>query len=120
MLRPHPAWAEATSSHRADTSDYKTQQLAGDSFMRKYVAHNPPLMPDEPRQVFAPLLFPDFFRANAADPDPAPDGYYYQLFLKSTEYDDGFAKIVHASQAMADKGAFGITDPDVDQAVTYT
>ena len=38
------------------------------------------------------------FKANAADPDPAPDGNYDQLFIETAEYDDGFAKIVHAAQ----------------------
>ena len=33
-----------------------------------------------------------------SDPDPAPDGNYDQLFIESAEYDDGFAKIVHAAQ----------------------
>ena len=82
----------------ADASDYKAQQQADDSFIKKYAARIPPLKPAEPRQVFAPLLFPVLFKANAADPDPAPDGNYDQLFIESAEYDDGFAKIVHAAQ----------------------
>ncbi len=82
----------------ADTSDYKAQQQADDSFIKKYAARIPPLKIGEPRQVFAPLLFPVLFKANAADPDPAPDGNFDQLFIESAEYDDGFAKIVHAAQ----------------------
>jgi hypothetical protein len=82
----------------AATSDYKAQQQADDSFIKKYAARIPPLKPAEERQVFAPLLFPVLFKANAADPDPAPDGNYDQLFIESAEYDDGFAKIVHAAQ----------------------
>lgn len=79
-------------------SDYKKQQQADDTFIKKYAARIPPLKPAEQRQVFAPLLFPVLFKAHPADPDPAPDGTYDQIFLESAEYDDGFAKIVHAAQ----------------------
>ncbi len=82
----------------ADTSDYKAQEQADPTFIKPYAARIPPLKPAEPRPVFAPLLFPVLFKANAADPDPAPDGNYDQLFIESAEYDDGFAKIVHAAQ----------------------
>jgi hypothetical protein len=82
----------------ADNSDYKTQQSADDSFIKKYAARIPALKPAESRQVFAPILFPVFFKAKASDPDPAPDGNYDQLFIEAAEYDDGFAKIVHTVQ----------------------
>ncbi len=82
----------------AAESDYTAQQQADDSFIKKYAARIPPLKPGTPRQVFAPLLFPVLFKAAAADPDPAPDGNYDQVFLEAAEYDDGFAKIVHAYQ----------------------
>ncbi|TAH49271.1 MAG: hypothetical protein EYC68_19285 [Chloroflexota bacterium] len=81
-----------------EQSDYKAQQVADDSFIKKYAARIPPLKPNEPRQVFAPLLYPVLYKANAADPDPLPDGNYDQIFLESADYDDGFAKIVHAYQ----------------------
>lgn len=79
-------------------SDYRAQQQADDTFIKKYAARIPALKPGESRQVFAPLLFPVLFKANAADPDPAPDGNYDQLFIETADYDDGFAKIVHAYQ----------------------
>ncbi len=82
----------------ADASDYKAQQKADDTFIKKYAARIPPLKASEPRQVFAPLLFPVLFKANAADPDPAPDGNYDQIFIEAADYDDGFAKIVHGFQ----------------------
>ncbi|MDL1894922.1 hypothetical protein FBQ82_01485 [Anaerolineae bacterium CFX7] len=81
-----------------DGSAYKAQQQADDSFVKKYAARIPPLKPNEPRQVFAPLLFPVLYKANAADPDPLPDGNYDQVFIETADYDDGFAKIVHAYQ----------------------
>src|SRR5581483_10033306 len=69
-----------------------------DTFIKKYAARIPPLKPNEPRQVFAPLLFPVLYKAQAADPDPIPDGNYDQIFIETADYDDGFAKIVHAYQ----------------------
>ena len=48
--------------------------------------------------MFAPILFPVLFKANAGDPDPLPDGTFDQLLIETAEYDDGFAKIVHAHQ----------------------
>lgn len=82
----------------AASSDYKTQQQADDSFIKKYAARIPALKPNESRPIFAPLLFPVLFKANPADPDPAPDGNYDSLFIEAAAYDDGFGKIVHAYQ----------------------
>ena len=101
----------------ADMSDYKPQQQADDTFIKKYAARIPPLKPADQRQVFAPLLVPVLFKANAADPDPAPDGNYDQEFIEAAEYDDGFAKIVHAAQPVnrnlileENDGAHPVTD----------
>lgn len=80
----------------AEGSDYAAQEQADDTFIKKYAARIPALT--QPRQVFAPLLFPVLFKAKASDPDPAPDGNYDQVFIETAEYDDGFAKIVHAQQ----------------------
>lgn len=79
-------------------SDYKAQQNADATFIKKYAARIPPLKADAPRQVFAPILFPVLFKPNAAAPDPKPDGTYDQVFLETAAYDDGIAKIVHAHQ----------------------
>lgn len=95
---PHGGWLYVDL---ADDSDYRAQQQADDDFIKKYAARIPILKPDESRQVFAPLLFPVLFKANAADPDPAPDGNYDTLFLEAAAYDDGFAKIVHARQPVS-------------------
>lgn len=88
----------------ADDSDFLDQMKAADdapdgSFIRKYAARIPALAPGSERTLFAPLLFPVLYKKNAADPDPAPpEGNYDQLFIEASEYDDGFAKIVHAMQ----------------------
>ncbi len=79
-------------------SDYREQQQTHDDFIKRYAARIPPLTLGESRPVFAPLLFPVLPKANAADPDPAPDGNYDELFIEAASFDDGFAKIVHARQ----------------------
>ena len=79
-------------------SDYRQQQIADHTFIRRYAARIPPLVATEPRHVFASMLFPVLFKAAASDPDPAPAGTYDQLFIAAAEYDDGFAKIVHCRQ----------------------
>lgn len=103
----------------ADDSDYKAQQT-DDDFIRRYAARIPPLKADEPRQVFAPLLFPVLFKAKPTDPDPAPAGNHDALFIEAAAYDDGFAKIVHAHQphsrnllAEASDGAHPVKDVGV-------
>ncbi len=85
----------------AADSDYKAQQQADDTFIKKYAARIPPLEVGQARQVFTPILFPVLFKANPGDPDPAPDGNFDQLFIETAEYDDGFAKIVHAAQPVS-------------------
>ncbi len=79
-------------------SDYRAQQDADDTFIKKYAARIPPLKPDEPRTVFAPILFPVLYKPNAAAPDPEPVDKYDQIFLEAAAYQDGMAKIVHAYQ----------------------
>lgn len=79
-------------------SDYRLQLDADHTFIRRYAARIPELVAGEPRQIFASVLFPVLFKAQAADPDPAPAGDYDALFIEAAEYDDGFAKIVHCRQ----------------------
>lgn len=78
----------------ADASDYKTQQNADATFVKRYAARVPALKlgAANRRQVFAPLLFP------VLPPGQPPDGNYDELFIEAASYDDGFAKIVHAHQ----------------------
>lgn len=76
----------------ADASDYKAQQQADSTFIKRYAARIPALEMDVPRQLFAPLLFP------VLSPGQLPDANYDELFIEAASYDDGFAKIVHARQ----------------------
>lgn len=73
----------------ANGSSFLDQQAASDDFVKKYAARIPALRPDEPRQVFAPLLYPVL---------NVHDGNYDELFIETAEFDDGFAKIVHCRQ----------------------
>ena len=82
----------------AAESDYKAQQQADRHLYQAIRGAHSGAQTAEPRPVFAPLFFPVLFKANAADPDPAPDGNYDQVLIETAEYDDGFAKIVHATQ----------------------
>ena len=78
----------------ADASDYKAQQKADDTFIRKYAARIPALKAGGQRSVFAAVLFPVL--------PVAPPGNYDNLFIEAAEYDDGFAHIVHGFQPVSD------------------
>src|SRR4029077_16092969 len=83
-------------------SDFCAQQHADHTFIKKVAALIPPLKAGESRALFAPILFPVLFKANAADPDPPPPpGNFDQLLIETAEYDDGFTKIVHAAQPVS-------------------
>src|SRR5690606_37462654 len=73
----------------AEGSSFSPQMAADDIFIKRYAARIPALTPGEPRQVFAPLLYPVL---------NVHDGNYDKLFIETAEYDDGFAKIVHCHQ----------------------
>jgi hypothetical protein len=79
-------------------SDFSAQQQADHTFIRRYAARIPALILNTSRQLFAPILFPVLHKANPEDPDPSPDGNFDQVLIEAAEYDDGFAKIVHAMQ----------------------
>ena len=61
--------------------------------LKRYAARIPAI--SAPRQLFAPLLFP-------VVPGPAqPVGSFDTLKIETADYDDGFAKIVHAVQSVS-------------------
>ncbi|SHM84816.1 hypothetical protein SAMN04488057_10463 [Cyclobacterium lianum] len=74
----------------AEGSSFSPQFAADDTFIKRYAARIPILRPGEPRQVFAPLLYPVL---------NVHDGNYDELFIETAIYDDGFAKTVHCHQA---------------------
>lgn len=69
-------------------------------FIKRYAARIPSLTPGEARPVFAPLLFPVLHRIGAVDPEP-PKAEWDKIFAELNEYNDGFAKIVHAGQQVS-------------------
>lgn len=79
-------------------SDFRQQSDADHNFVKRYAVRIPALTAGEERQLFAPVLFPVLHKAQLADPDPAPNGNYDDIFREAAEYDDGFAKIVHCQQ----------------------
>ena len=78
----------------ADDSDYKTQQTVDGTFVKRYAARIPVLEVGKPRSVFGAIQFPVLAAA--------PKGNYDELFIEAADYDDGFAKIVHAFQPVND------------------
>ncbi len=64
-----------------------------DSELVQYAARIPPI--DVPRQLFAALLFP------AIKGPTQPLGSFDTLKIEAADYDDGFAKIVHAAQPVS-------------------
>jgi hypothetical protein len=80
-------------------SDFRKQADDDPDFVKKYAARIPPLKAGEERTLFAPILFPVLYKANPGDADPSPPpGEYDPLMIEAAEYNDGFAKIVHAIQ----------------------
>lgn len=74
-------------------------------FIKPYAARIPALLPGaaNARPVFAPVLFPVLFRRTAdgaVDPEP-PKAPWDNIFAELNEYNDGFAKIVHAAQPVS-------------------
>ena len=70
-------------------------------FIKRYAARLPKLIVNETRPVFAPLLFPVMYRKAFDAVDPEPKGQWDKIFAELNEYNDGFAKIVHAQQPVS-------------------
>ncbi|MBA2498287.1 MAG: hypothetical protein H0V30_01015 [Chitinophagaceae bacterium] len=87
-----------------DYNNFQTESLenANGPFIKRYAARIPKLTIGESRPVFAPILFPVMHRkqTDVADPEPqqAP---WDEIFAEVNEYNDGYAKIVHANQPVS-------------------
>jgi hypothetical protein len=77
----------------ADDSDYKAQLRVDDTLIKRYAARIPVLEIGKPRSVFGAIQFPVLA--------VVPKGDYDQIFLEAADYDDGFAKVVHAFQPVS-------------------
>jgi hypothetical protein len=72
----------------ASESDYHEQTLLSPTLIKKYAARIPKL--SEPRIVFAPIQF--------LVSDLPQAGNFDQLMIEASDFDDGFANIVHSTQ----------------------
>ena len=81
----------------AEGSDYMVNPGTDDhfNFIRHYATRIPALESGTARTLFSPVLFPVLY--NVA----GPTGNYDQVFIEASDYDDGFAKIVHANQPLS-------------------
>lgn len=70
-----------------------------DIFIKRYAARIPVLKRKDGkflhRSLFAAVLFP------VMKPDESPKGIYDELYIESSAYNDGFAKVVHANQPVS-------------------
>lgn len=72
---------------------------ANGPFIKRYAARIPKLTVGKQRSVFAPMLFPVLFQNGPSE--PVPTGDWDSIFAEVNEYNDGFAKIVHAMQPVS-------------------
>lgn len=97
-------YADITGSNYATIQENLMIEQEG-PFIKPYAARIPALLPgnENARPVFAPILFPVLFRRTldgAIDPEP-PKAPWDHIFAELNEYNDGFAKIVHAMQPVS-------------------
>lgn len=76
-------------------SDYETQ-AASPGFVKIYATHIPALDVNTDQHLFTPVLFPVSADVAAA----AALGDFDEVFLETSLFADGFAKIVHSSQPL--------------------
>ncbi|WP_293676943.1 hypothetical protein [uncultured Phenylobacterium sp.] len=74
----------------SDAADF---DILGPGELRRYAARVPPI--EGPRQLFAALQFPV---VDAAGGEPSD---FDTLRIEASDYDDGFAKVVHATQPVS-------------------
>jgi len=90
-----------------DTSDFYVQYQAEPNLIKKYAARIPALTIGSDRNVFAAVQFPVLTATN-----PIPAGNFDQIFLEASEYDTGFAKIVHTYQPLNGNLLYEYEDPE--------
>ena len=82
-------------------SDYAAQVQTDYDFLKRYAARIPSLKDRAERQLFAAVQFPVLFDDPAIPGPPAAPGSFDAVFIEAADYDDGFAKIVHATQPVS-------------------
>ncbi len=96
----------------APTGDFYTQAQAEKSLIKKYAARIPALVPNSNRNIFAALQFPVLYKENPGDPTPVPPGNFDPIFIEASDYDMGFARIVHSSQPISSNQLAETEDTD--------
>jgi hypothetical protein len=82
-------------------SDYAAQTVADYTFLARYAARIPRLVPGTKRTLFAAVQFPVIFDDPSVPGPPPTPGNYDAVYIEAADYDDGFAKIVHATQPVS-------------------
>lgn len=82
-------------------SEYAAETAADFTFLKRYAARIPPLVAGSERPLFAAVLFPVLFDDPVVPGPPAALGNYDAVFIEAADYDNGFAKIVHAGQPVS-------------------
>ncbi len=82
-------------------SDYATPQAAEPALLSRYAARIPALAAGSPRPLFAAVQFPVLIDDPMVPGPPPVLGNYDQVFIEASDYDDGFAKVVHAVQPVS-------------------
>ena len=88
----------------ADGCSYKAAMDANQKLVKRYAARLPKLKKDDSRSLFAAVQFPVLISTvpNMADEDdPIQPSGFDDLLIECQQYDDGFCKIVHASQPVS-------------------
>jgi hypothetical protein len=108
QLEVQPGWFENGGYLYAEIvgGEYETAQTvlleeADGPLIKRYAAKIPELVQGDDRPVFAPVLFPVLYQNSDDDTEPIPVGPWDELFMEAHLYSDGFAKIVHANQAVS-------------------
>jgi hypothetical protein len=82
-------------------SDYGAQVDADFDFFKRYAARIPSLKARAKRQLFAAVQVPVLYDDPNIPGPPAAPGNFDAAFIEAADYDDGFAKIVHATQPVS-------------------
>lgn len=82
-------------------SAYAAQVAADYGFLARYAARIPPLEAGTARPVFAAVQLPVLFDDPMVPGPPAAPGNFDAVFIEAADYDDGFAKVVHAFQPVS-------------------
>ncbi|MEK6372541.1 MAG: hypothetical protein AABO58_07565 [Acidobacteriota bacterium] len=85
----------------AADSDYAVQTAADYTFLARYAARIPRLVQGTERPLFAAVQFPVLFDDPGVPGPPPTPGNYDAVYIEAADYDDGFAKIVHATQPVS-------------------